>query len=276
MALAATRVQGRGSWMANKTPEEYARFLDQKAGHEFYEHALQLTQILGAGCTLLGVRSVPVALQQRWRAGGDRDAEFGCMLHDLAEANDIEGLQAVLRRCRSPQEAPENQEHNRDALAENSRIASLLIHPKGDTMRSATLGHWAVWYRHWDFLRCLTERCGDPLAWASVRGRGRGWVNGLTLHEFAGRLDAECGHPFYEHGVETLKIVPLHVAAAPPQRQAPAPDNQRGLCAVCLSEPASHMFPACRHLCVCRGCAPALQQCPMDRTPGVAVEVFMS
>ncbi|KAL6786013.1 hypothetical protein ACKKBG_A01055 [Auxenochlorella protothecoides x Auxenochlorella symbiontica] len=47
-------------------------------------------------------------------------------------------------------------------------------------------------------------------------------------------------------------------------------------CAVCLDADCAMVFPACGHLCVCEGCGAGLRRCPLCRTGGTPVKVYLS
>ena len=65
-------------------------------------------------------------------------------------------------------------------------------------------------------------------------------------------------------------------APSAPRPAAPAPVQSsssidRDACVVCLDQKAVMAFMPCGHRCVCEGCAPALSECPMCRSPKQSV-----
>jgi hypothetical protein len=77
-----------------------------------------------------------------------------------------------------------------------------LYHDK-EKLNSGTLGHWAIWYRHWAMLRLFLNRGGR----ADIPGAGVGWMNGRTLLLYAQHLDAKCRHKYYSHADKTRDIL---------------------------------------------------------------------
>lgn len=56
----------------------------------------------------------------------------------------------------------------------------------------------------------------------------------------------------------------LEPARAPEQKEA-APQEERGICVVCMDRPYNMLFEPCKHLAACHECAPHLSFCPQCR-----------
>lgn len=298
MAVAAgadLSVVGEGCWMEGKTAQEYATFLDERAGHSFYEHEQSLAEALGDNSGTAAMKTA-VAVQAKatldmrpfGAAACIRSSETHAQLHDMVEFSSIAGLTTALEKF-------------------GPSIGSELIGPAENPYNNfGTLAHWAVWYQNWPVLQWLhSHGCMPP---HGLKGTGA-WMNGQTVTGYADFLDRQCRHPFYRHRVEYEACTAGEVLGAPDvvapaigneactagevpgaaEVVAPAIDNAGSsgpaahMCCVCLTKQADHIVKTCNHLCLCGECAERITEqrgpCPICRsteTPFDSIErVFM-
>ena len=68
--------------------------------------------------------------------------------------------------------------------------------PERPGVNLGTIGHWAIWFRHWKLLAFWLARGGQT----DIPGQGSGgWMVGMTLTQYAQKLDDEAGHDAFEH-----------------------------------------------------------------------------
>jgi hypothetical protein len=48
----------------------------------------------------------------------------------------------------------------------------------------------------------------------------------------------------------------------------------RSFCVVCMDRDADMVYPACGHLCLCHGCSPGVQRCPICRSRQPPIRVY--
>jgi len=293
MAVAAgadLSVVGVGCWMNDKTVQQYASFLDERAGHPYYEHAKSLEEALGMDRGIAAMKTAVHAAKkscldmQPFAPDAQLDSpETHTRLHDLVEHSCVAGLELALQHF-------------------GTAVGSALVGPAENTYKNlGTMAHWAVWYQNWPVLRWLCAHGCMPDR--QLKGVGGGWLNGKTVEGYADFMDQMCKHPFYSHRVETAACL---TAVAP--QPAPQPGAEEGLppeggaaeqqpgdgaqpgvathdsasrCCVCLDARVNHIVVPCNHLCACGTCAAILMAqgagCPICRGAMTGVErVFMA
>lgn len=68
--------------------------------------------------------------------------------------------------------------------------------------------------------------------------------------------------------IETLMKLP----------EAPLPkndDDDSRLCVVCMDRNKTHVFTSCGHACVCEACSSNIDTCPLCRTKGKCIKLFI-
>jgi hypothetical protein len=211
---------GVGCWMQDKTVQQYASFLDERAGHPYYEHAKSLEEALRMD---RGLAAMKTAVQATKKSRLDMqpftaDAqlvspETHTRLYDLVEHSCVAGLELALQRF-------------------GTDIGSTLVGPVENTYNNlGTMAHWAVWHQNWPVLRWLCAHGCMPDR--QLKGVGGGWLNGKTVEGYADFMDQMCKHPFYSHRVETAACL-----AAISRQPAPQPAT------VALDCPGGHGLAA--------------------------------
>ena len=239
-----------GGWMAGKSVSEYASLLDAKAKHPYYQHAKEqaaasadakacnMSKVVKQGPLLARVGSNALTQADKYAVS------------KMVEDNALESLTASIR-------------------VRGGLVNSLVFSEGEERTFAATPAHWAVWYRHWDMLKLLLRSGAD----LDKKGSGVGWVNGRSVMEYAELLDAK-GHRFYEHASNVRKCVQeleqeRNRGSEGKIRAPSAADSSSQRCAVCLSEPASHIVAPCGHQCGCQQCLETLRRstgrCPICR-----------
>jgi hypothetical protein len=237
-------IRGTGSYMNNKTPLDYATFLDQKCGHIYYCHEKKFLKAQHNCIVKLTLGVIP---QNYFVAiSSEQTRRF---LRALVRINDIKSLENAIQKFG-------------DTLGETLLEGGI---------NNGTLAHWAIWYRHWDVLKCLiTFGCYS----LTIRGTGAGWMSNRTLETYAKLLDDKCLHPYYEHSSNLEKL--LLPAAGEKQNTIPSAGSGNALCCVDLTSPRECMFRPCNHLCVCLPCSKAIlatsKKCPICRADVVAAD----
>lgn len=244
-------IKGQGCWMNDKTPLEYAVFLDNKAGHPYYHHQRHFKESVAnntmAHCFQLQ-RQRRNLEAHRW--GGSDDVH---VLHDVIEFHSLVALESAHR-------------HFGESLG--MQMIGPVDNPHGNL---ATMAHFCVWYQHWDMLTWLvTHQCYSE----SAAGEGGGWTGGRTVVEYAKHLESSCAHPFYSIARSTQSSL---ASAAPPSvlvsnstpTTSAVVSGGPSLCCLCISKNSDHALLPCGHLCLCGGCVPSarsLVRCPICRT----------
>eukprot|EP01130_Rhizamoeba_saxonica_P013724 TRINITY_DN5894_c1_g2_i1.p1 TRINITY_DN5894_c1_g2~~TRINITY_DN5894_c1_g2_i1.p1 ORF type:complete len:222 (-),score=34.76 TRINITY_DN5894_c1_g2_i1:53-718(-) len=173
------------------SPLVFANRLEEQMGHDCYNHfgccRHALLTVSKENRSTLNPEKIVLCSETDFES-----SEIKILLCGIVEYNNIEALDEVLKYLTPNQ------------------LANLQVHvdpyhdPFGNT---GTLGHYCVWYRHWDFLNKLVELGAyDP----SAKGYGGGWMNNHTMLSYAQFLQGENGvnyelHDLAVRGVEAGK-----------------------------------------------------------------------
>jgi len=238
-----------GGWLNGRTPEQYAKWLDDKAGHPWYEHQKEIKECVkdAEKCNLS-----KVFIQEPIPRVSTLTLEHKYALNEMVEQNALDSLKTSVERC-------------------GIQILHAQVHAKGEANYACTIMHACVWHRHWEMLRFCIEKGAN----IETKASGMYWVGGKSVKEYAKKLDDECGHNYYKHVemvdkcIEEAKADHEDAKSGNGAGNASSSNNGNAQCVVCLERPRTRMCTPCNHLCLCEVDASSehIQRCPICRVP---------
>lgn len=96
----------------------------------------------------------------------------------------------------------------------------------------------------------------------------------LCLDIFKGKIFAVNGNQSVDDATSELEhVIDLVIQPGPkqPQQKKKQRPQIRGLCTICMDQPADFMATPCGHQCACEPCLRPMVECPICRTPIVGI-----
>lgn len=236
------QIKGQGSWMANKTPAEYASFLQSKTNHKYFSYVKEFN------CAIKEYKNSIITIPfmekfNQWDATATiNSTSTKTRLYDLIALNCIDGIKLALEKFGAKE------------------LRNVKLCPVEYKTNTAPLAFWAVWFDHFELLEFLFKNnCVD----LTLKGEGRGWTGGNTLQQYTALLETNTGHS-YHNFVTKLSTLVSKYGNFTEEMEEDDDDENKNTCVICLSNEPNFAIVPCGHRCLCTDCEKVtLHECPL-------------